>query len=133
MKNTLAHLAVAVKNIDDAKALFELLADAPSSKPQIVESQNVKTSFIQLGDTNIELLEPFGEKTPISNFLDKSGGGIHHLCIETDDFDNMILQIKNHGVRTLGEPSIGAKGRRVIFFHPKDTFNVLIELEETEK
>ena len=83
-----------------------------------------------IGSTNIELLEPFGEDTPISNFIENRGGGIHHICIESDEFDIMIKKITETGVRTLGEPSIGAKGRRIIFFHPKDTFNVLVELEE---
>ncbi|MFV2015528.1 MAG: VOC family protein, partial [Candidatus Heimdallarchaeota archaeon] len=68
-----------------------------------------------------------------SNFLQNRRGGIHHICIETKDFDALILKITGSGVRKLGEPSVGAKGKRVIFFHPKDTFNVLIELEELEE
>ena len=130
MGNTLAHLAVAVSNIDSAKSFFELLSGNQATKPHVVESQKVTTSFVAIGSTNIELLEPFGEATPISNFIQNRGGGIHHICIESDEFDSMIKKITETGVRTLGEPSIGAKGRRIIFFHPKDTFNVLIELEE---
>lgn len=128
----MAHIAVAVENIEHAKSIFELLAGNKASAPHVVDDQKVNTSFVKIGDTNIELLEPFGEDTPISNFLEKRGGGIHHICIESDTFDELIEDVKSSGVRTLGEPSIGAHGRRIIFFHPKDTFNVLIELEEAE-
>ena len=130
MKNTLAHVAIAVNNIDAAKGLFEMLSGSEASTPHTVEKQKVNTSFVQIGETSFELLEPFGMDTPISNFLAKKGGGIHHICIETNEFDELIVKIKERGIRTLGEPSVGANGRRIIFFHPKDTFNVLIELEE---
>ncbi|MHA2501507.1 MAG: methylmalonyl-CoA epimerase [Candidatus Kariarchaeaceae archaeon] len=130
MTNSMAHIAIAVDDIDKAKGLFELLSGNPASDPHVVETQKVNTSFIDIGGTSIELLEPFGTDTPISNFLEKRGGGIHHICVETKAFDELIDQMRAAGIRTLGEPSIGAKGRRIIFFHPKDTFNVLIELEE---
>ena len=130
MKNRLAHLAIAVSDIDKAKGLFELLSGNKSTDPHLVETQKVNTSFIKIGDTNIELLEPFGEDTPISKFLQNRGGGIHHICIETDEFDDLIVKLTSSGIRKLGEPSTGAMGKRVIFFHPKDTFNVLVELEE---
>lgn len=130
MANTLAHLAVAVSNIEEAKTFFELLTGNKASQSHLVENQKVNTSFVAIGSTNIELLEPFGESTPISNFLTNRGGGIHHVCIETGEFDNMIKKLTDIGVRTLGDPSIGAKGKRIIFFHPKDTYNMLVELEE---
>lgn len=130
MKNTLAHLAIAVSDIEKAKGLFELLSGNEATDPHLVEQQKVNTSFIQIGDTSIELLEPYGKDTPISNFLQNRGGGIHHICIETEEFDDLIIKLTDSGIRKLGEPSIGAKGKRVIFFHPKDTFNVLVELEE---
>ena len=60
MKNTIAHVAIAVENIDAAKGLFELLSGSDASKPHIVEKQNVNTSFVQIGETSFELLEPFG-------------------------------------------------------------------------
>ncbi|KKL20543.1 hypothetical protein LCGC14_2454410 [marine sediment metagenome] len=130
MVNTLAHLAIVVSNIDNSKSFFELLSGNQATEPHLVESQKVNTSFVTIGSTNIELLEPYGTDTPISKFIANRGGGIHHICIESDEFDNMIKNITDTGVRTLGEPSIGAKGKRIIFFHPKDTFNVLVELEE---
>ena len=131
MENKIAHIAIATESLEDAKSFFELISGNNASEEHEVSSQKVNTSFIIIGETNVELLEPIGEDTPISKFLSKSGGGIHHICIETDNFDDLIQKIKSTGVRTLGDPSIGAKNKRVIFFHPKDTFNVLIELEES--
>ena len=133
MTRKIAHIAIAVKDINKAKSFFEDLTGNSSSKSHIVDSQKVNTSFIPIGDTHIELLEPTSDDSPISNFLDKKGGGIHHLCIETDDFDDLVTNLKSKGIRTLGESFIGAKNNRVIFFHPKDTFGVLIELEENYK
>jgi len=130
MVNSLAHFAIAVEDINEAKGFFELLAGNQASTPHFVESQKVNTSFLDIGDTSIELLEPVGESTPISKFLSSRGGGIHHICVETEQFDELVSTITKTGVRTLGDPFIGAKGKRVIFFHPKDTFNVLVELEE---
>lgn len=130
MKNKMSHVAIAVNNIEDAKKFFELLTGNNSSDSNPVESQKVLTSFIPIGDTNIELLQPSSSDSPISKFLDKKQGGIHHICIETDEFESLIDKVVNSGVRKLGDPFMGAKGRKVIFFHPKDTYGVLIELEE---
>lgn len=130
MTRKIAHVAIAVKDIKKARSFFEQLTGTESSKPHIVESQKVNTSFVPIGDTYIELLEPINDDSPISKFLSKKGGGIHHLCIETDEFDKLVDNLISQGVRTLGSPFIGAKNKKVIFFHPKDTFGVLIELEE---
>jgi methylmalonyl-CoA/ethylmalonyl-CoA epimerase len=131
MDNKIAHVAIATQNLEDAKSFFELISGNKASEVHEVSSQKVNTSFIKIGETHFELLEPIGDDTPITKFLSKVGGGIHHICIETRNFDELIQKIKTTGVRTLGDPSIGAKDKRVIFFHPKDTFNVLIEVEES--
>ncbi len=126
----LSQVAIAVNKIEEAKLVFETLTGKKASDSHLVEAQKVNVSFIEIGDTKIELLEPADDVTPITNFLSKRGPGIHHIAIKTNDFDGLIENMKSIGVRTLGEPSIGAEGHRVVFFHPKDTFGVLIELEE---
>lgn len=128
----MAHIAIAVEDIEEAKGFFEMITGNDASPKHEVESQKVNTSFVNIGGTSLELLEPTTEETPISNFLKKRGGGIHHICVETDEFDHLVNTITETGVRTLGDPFIGAKGCRVVFFHPKDTFNVLVEIEERE-
>ncbi|MHA2090541.1 MAG: VOC family protein [Candidatus Kariarchaeaceae archaeon] len=130
MKNSLAHIAIAVDSIEKVKPFFELITGGTTSSPKFIESQKVNTSFLPVGGTHLEFLEPVGDSSPISNFMSKRGGGIHHICIESHNFEDLVSQIKALGIRTLGDPFIGAKNRKVVFFHPKDTFNVLIELEE---
>lgn len=127
---TISQIAIAVKDIQKAKGIFETLTGKSASNPHLVSSQKVNVSFIEVGETKIELLEPAEEQTPITNFLEKRGGGIHHIGIKTKDFEGMIQNLQKMGVRTLGPPTLGAEGHRVVFFHPKDTFGVLIELEE---
>ncbi len=130
MEHHLSHIAIATNEIDKARELFELLTNNKSSEKKLVESQKVNTSFIEIGDTHIELLEPITDDSPISNFLKKRGGGIHHLCIAVPNFNDIILKINELEIRTLGQPFRGAKGKNVVFLHPKDTFGVLIEIEE---
>ncbi len=127
---TISQIAIAVNDISKAKGVFETLVGKSASAPHLVESQKVNVSFIEIGDTKIEFLEPAADQTPITKFLEKRGGGIHHIGIKTEHFDELIEKMKSMGVRTLGDPSLGAEGNRVVFFHPKDTFGVLIELEE---
>jgi len=131
--NTLSQLAIAVEDIESARSFFQLLTGKEVSPPHNVESQKVNVAFIEMGDTKIELLEPAAEQTPITNFLQQRGGGIHHMGIMTERFDELIEELRTAGIRTLGEPSKGAEGHRVLFLHPKDTFGVLIELEERLK
>lgn len=128
--NSLSHVAIAVNDISAAKKLFEELAGESATKPKFVKDQKVDASFIDLQGVHLEILQPTDENSPISKFLQTKGGGLHHICIQTATFDQTVERIKSLGIRTLGEPSVGAKDRRVIFFHPKDTYGVLIELEE---
>ncbi len=126
----ISQIAIAVPEIEKAKKVFEALTETSASSPHLVETQKVNVSFIQVGDTKIELLEPASDKTPITNFLQKRGSGIHHIGIKVKEFEETIKKMKALGVRTLGDPTVGAEGHRVVFFHPKDTHGVLIELEE---
>ena len=95
-------------------------------------AHGVTVVFINLGNTKIELLHPFGEKSPIANFLERNkDGGIHHICIEVDDVDAAIAELLERGVRVLNkEAKIGAHGKPVTFLHPKDFNGVLLELEQ---
>ena len=83
--------------------------------------------------TKIELMHPFGESSPIKNFLEKNiNGAMHHICIEVKNINEACDEIKKQGVRVLGDgvPKIGAHNKPVIFLHPKDFFGTLIELEQ---
>ena len=133
MIGRLNHVAIAVKDIAAAAAVYRdtLGADVSAAEPQ--PEHGVTTVFINLANTKIELLEPLGEASPIDKFLERNGdGGIHHLCYEVDDIIAARDQLIAQGARILGdgEPKIGAHGKPVLFLHPKDFNGVLTELEQ---
>lgn len=102
------------------------------SQPQHLKSHGVTTVFVEAGNTKFELLLPLGEKSPIESYLDKNkGGGMHHICLEVDNIQAAIEDLRKKNIRTLSkEPSIGAHGKPVMFLHPKDCGGVLVELEQ---
>ena len=102
------------------------------SPPEDLPEHGVTTVFVELDNTKIELLHPLGSSSPIAGFLKKNAaGGIHHICIEVDDIQEAVKQLKAKSVRCLSEsPRIGAHGKPVMFLHPKDCGGVLTELEQ---
>ena len=133
MLGKLNHVAIAVTSVDAAAKQYRNILGAKVSKPIDLPSHGVKTIFVELDNTKIELLEPIGDNSPIKNFLKKTpSGGIHHICYEVSNIIEACLKLKAEGVTILGsgEPTIGAHGKPVIFIHPKNFNGTLIELEE---
>jgi len=128
----LNHIAIACTDLKKASDFYRDILGAKVSEPVALAEHGVYTVFVNLGNTKIELLHPFGDKSPIQNFLDKNkGGGMHHICIEVKNIENAMADVKSKKVRCLSEkPTIGAHGKPVVFLHPKDCNGVLIELEE---
>lgn len=133
MIGRLNHVAIAVKNLAAASALYRDTLGARVSAPLPQPDHGVTVVFIELPNTKIELLEPLGANSPIAKFLEKSpDGGMHHICYEVDDIIAARDRMKAKGARVLGdgEPKIGAHGKPVLFLHPKDFNGTLIELEQ---
>lgn len=133
MLDKVNHIAIAVPDMDAAKRQWGQKLGLKMSEPLPQPDHGVTVIFIEMGDTKIELLEPLGETSPISRFLDQNpDGGMHHICFEVKD----ILAARDHlieqGARVLGDgtPKIGAHGKLVLFIHPKDVSGTLIELEQ---
>jgi methylmalonyl-CoA epimerase len=85
--------------------------------------------MLPIGESRLELLEPVSEDSPISKFLEKRGGGIHHIAVHVDDIEASLAQLKARGVRLIDEnPRIGAEGCLVAFIHPSSANGVLLEL-----
>jgi methylmalonyl-CoA/ethylmalonyl-CoA epimerase len=134
MLQSINHIAIVVPDLLKAISFYEQTLGANVSTPKELPLHGVKTAFVKLGDTAVELLEVFGEDSPIKGFLDKNPtGGLHHISFEVRDINDALSHLKSHGCRILGEPKIGAHGTPVIFLHPKDCFGTLIELEESPK
>ena len=133
MLGRLNHVAIAVPDLEAAIGRYVDMLGASVSKPQGLPEHGVTVAFVNVGNTKTELLEPFGDNSPISAFLDKNpAGGMHHMCYEVDDIIIARDQLKAKGARVLGdgEPKIGAHGKPVLFLHPKDFDGTLIELEQ---
>ncbi|QRG05986.1 methylmalonyl-CoA epimerase [Xanthobacter dioxanivorans] len=133
MIGRLNHVAIAVRDISAAAALYRdtLGADVSAAVPQ--HEHGVTTVFVTLPNTKIEFLEPLGADSPIAKFLERNpDGGIHHICYEVDDIIVARDQLKAAGARVLGsgEPKTGAHGKPVLFLHPKDFNGTLVELEQ---
>uniref|UniRef100_UPI0037E71086 methylmalonyl-CoA epimerase, mitochondrial n=1 Tax=Semicossyphus pulcher TaxID=241346 RepID=UPI0037E71086 len=128
----LNHIAIAVPDMEKATALYRDVLGATVSDKVPLPEHGVYTVFVELGNTKLELLYPLGEKSPIAGFLQKNkSGGMHHICIEVDNINAAIADLKAKNIRTLSaEPRIGAHGKPVMFLHPKDCDGVLVELEE---
>ncbi|MEL6698970.1 MAG: methylmalonyl-CoA epimerase [Bacteroidota bacterium] len=123
------HIGIAIKNLSDSHALFLRLFQQTPYKEESVESEGVTTSFFQMGETKIELLEATKPDSPIAKFIEKRGEGIHHIAFEVDDIRSEIKRLADEGFRLLNEqPKSGADNKWVCFLHPKDTNGVLVEL-----
>jgi methylmalonyl-CoA/ethylmalonyl-CoA epimerase len=125
----LEHIGIAVKDIEASNKLFETLFNSPHYKMEEVESEGVKTSFFQVGESKIELLEATNEDSAIAKFIEKKGEGIHHLAFEAKDIDFEIDRLSKEGFQLIHQtPKDGADNKRIAFLHPKSTNSVLVEL-----
>jgi methylmalonyl-CoA/ethylmalonyl-CoA epimerase len=133
MIGRLNHVAIAVKDLAAATALYRDTLGARVSAPLPQPEHGVTVVFVELPNTKVELLEPLGADSPVGKFIERNpDGGIHHICYEVDDIIAARDRLKATGARVLGtgEPRIGAHGKPVIFLHPKDFTGTLVELEQ---
>ena len=123
------HLGIAVKSLENSDSLFEKLLGKPNYKQESVEREGVTTSFYQVGDSKIELLEATNPESPIAKFIDKKGEGIHHIAFGVENIYAEIERLKSKGFVFISEvPKDGADNKLVVFLHPKSTNGVLVEL-----
>ncbi len=126
------HLGIATNGIDEALKFWSDALGLENVHTEVVEDQKVRVAMLPIGESRIELLEPTSEDSPIAKFLEKRGGGIHHIAIEVDDIVVAIAQMKEKGAILIDEtPRIGAEGCLVAFVHPKSSGGVLLELVQT--
>jgi methylmalonyl-CoA/ethylmalonyl-CoA epimerase len=133
MIGRLNHVAIVVPDLAAAAANYRDTLGAKVSAPQDLPEHGVTVVFVELPNTKIELLHPFGENSTIAPFLAKNpSGGMHHVCYEVDDIIAARDKLKASGKRVLGdgEPKIGAHGKPVLFLHPKDFAGTLVEIEQ---
>lgn len=128
-KPKLDHIGIAVRSLDAAK-VYEALG-LTIGHVETVETQKVKTAFLSVGDSQLELLEPTGPDSTVAKFIEKRGEGIHHICLRVDNIEAHLETLKAQGYRLINEaPVPGAHNCRVAFLHPSAGNGVLIELSE---
>ncbi len=133
MIGRLNHVAIAVRDLGKAAAIYRDILGAAVSSAVPQPDHGVTTVFVTLPNAKIELLEPLGEASPITKFLERNpDGGIHHICYEVTDIRAARDALKAGSARVLGdgEPKLGAHGKPVLFLHPKDFAGTLVELEQ---
>ena len=127
------HLGIATKGIDEALKFWEDALGLENVHTETVEDQKVRVAMLNIGETRIELLEPTSEDSPISKFLEKRGGGIHHIAVDVEDIGAALMKLKSRGARLIDEnPRRGAEGCLVAFVHPSSTGGVLLELVQND-
>jgi len=132
--SALDHIAIAVTDLQAAITRFSVDLGLEFEGREDVEAAMTTTAFFPIEGTRIELLHPLRGGGPVAAFLEKRGGGLHHICFRSDDLDGDVARLREKGYRFLTEePTPGAHGSRVIFIHPKSCDGVLIELSQPAK
>ncbi len=133
MLGRLNHVGVAVPDLEAAvKVYVELFGATVISDVITMPDQGVRVQFVDTPNSQIELLEPYGEASPVAKFLAKNPrGGQHHVCFEVPDIHAAVADVEAKGATVLNAPRIGAHGTLVVFVHPRDALGVLVELMES--
>ncbi len=127
----LEHIGIAVKNLNEANALFARLLGREHYKIEEVASEGVRTSFFEVGGVKIELLEATRPDSPIAKFIEKKGEGIHHLAFEVKNIAERLNEFRDKGFDLINQQAKdGADNKRIAFLHPKSTQGVLVEVCE---
>lgn len=128
------HIGIAVKSIDEALSLYTDVYGLELAGVEVVEDQKVKTAFLPIGDSEIELLEATDPNSAIAKFIEKKGQGIQHIAFRVDDVEKALEEAKAKGIRLIDEkPRYGAGGAKIAFLHPKSTQGVLVEFCQRDK
>ncbi len=128
------HIGIAVKNNDTAKKLFGELLCLNYIKSETVADQKVNTTFFEVVDTHVELLEATSPDSAIAKHIQNKGEGIQHIAFQVENIEDALTELKASGILLIDEkPRLGAGGKKIAFLHPKSTFGVLIELCEAKE
>ena len=124
------HVAIAVKDVDEALANFEKLFGIKAAKVEDVPDQGVKAALIPIGDTEIELIQPIDPNAGVAKFLENKGEGIHHICIEVADTDAELKALEDKGAKLIDKQGRKGLAGKIGFIHPKSVNGTLIELAQ---
>lgn len=125
------HIGIAVEGMEGSLAVFEGLLGLKLQGTETVAEQKVRTAFLPVGDSEVELLESTDPEGPIGKFIAAKGQGVQHIAFRVENLEEALAELKAKGVRLIDEkPRAGAGGAKIAFIHPKATAGVLVELCE---
>ncbi len=128
------HIGIAVSDLEKSNELFKKLLGKEHFKTETVAGEGVETSFFQVGETKVELLQATREDSPIAKFLTRKSEGVHHIAFDVADIHAEVTRLKAAGFEILNEtPKAGADNKLVVFLHPRSTNGVLVELCQERK
>lgn len=134
MFKKIAHIGIAVENLEKSSDLFSRVFQRKPLKRERLAEQGVEVVFFEVGETKIELAQATSSDSPIAKFLAKRGEGVHHISFEVDDIHAEIARLKQAGFEVLNDkPSIGGDGYSVAFLHPRTTNGVLLEISQKKR
>jgi methylmalonyl-CoA/ethylmalonyl-CoA epimerase len=122
------HIAIAIPQIELALPFWQDALGIPLDHTENVPSQKSRVGFMPIGECEIELVQPTDDDSGVARFLEKKGPGFHHICLEVDDIEGMIVQLMNKGIQMIDETPKVLENRKVAFIHPKSVNGVLVEL-----
>ena len=127
------HIGIAVKNLQAQIKYYTEVLGLSCTVIEEVKDQKIKVAMFAVGEVRIELLQPMSDDSPIAQFLEKKGEGIHHLAFQVTDLDGNLKRLKEQEIQLIDrQPRIGAGGHKIAFLHPKSTFGVLTEICESD-
>lgn len=125
------HVAIVVSDIDEALTFWRDALGLSLSHVEEVPGQESLVAFLPAGESEVELVEPTTDTSGVARYLAKRGPGMHHICFEVENIEDILVRLRENGVQLINEePTMGAGGRKVAFIHPKSTGGVLVELYE---
>lgn len=134
MFKKISHVAIAVRNIEQAIETFSKLSEIKDYHIETVEEQKVRVATFKIGESRIELTEPTSPDSPVAKFIEKRGEGIHHIAFEVEDIEDEIEKAKQKNFQLVDlTPRYGANNCLIAFIHPKSFNGVLIELTQQIK
>ncbi|MCC6753110.1 MAG: methylmalonyl-CoA epimerase [Saprospiraceae bacterium] len=129
MLRHIEHIGIAVKDLRDANALYQVLLGCEPYKQELVDTEQVITSFFRTGQSKVELLMATSPDSPIARFIEKRGEGLHHIAFDVEDIHVEMERLRAAGFQLLqSEPKRGADNKLVCFIHPRSANGVLVEL-----
>ena len=125
------HIGIVVNDIEEALIVYQQALGLSLAEIQERPDQAVTIAFLSAGESQIELVQPVTSDSDVAKFLQRRGEGIHHICLEVDDIEKALADLREKGLQLIDEiPCIGPGGERFAFIHPKGAHGVLIELYE---